>query len=227
MYLLKKGLHFLLLMFPLVANADLQYCNRTTIDLFSAVGEYVNGDYISTGWFLLTPNRCRIVLQKRLDHDEYWVFAVNDEKNYKTDGDEDFCVVGGKAFDKLNRDKCNDTGHRSEEFATIYVGYNEHYRVDFLGGENDTSASVSATRSLDTDSGSGDGTVGGGSCTQSTIEMCGDPSGHVYATWTVPNLSDAQVYSDLRDQLNYSGFLGVPNDDLQELVWTLRYLQGR
>ena len=216
--------YLLLAFFPFShsAFADLQYCNRTNIELFAAVGEYLDGDYVSTGWFRLSSDRCRIVLRKKLNRNEYWAFAINSDKNYKTRGDEDFCVIGGKAFNKLNRNDCSASNRRTEEFYTFQTYYNEDYRVDFLGSAGDTSAGIETSSTLDNDrSGGPENRVGGGSCTQSTIQMCGDPSGRVYATVTVPNLSSAQVRNHIINELNYSGFQGTPHDIQQYFLWLL------
>ena len=165
---------FGLLALPVSVIADLQYCNNTDIELLAAVGEFDNEKYMSTGWFFLPPQSCRIVLRKQLSYEIYWAFAVNPEKSYKTAGTEKFCISNREDFNQLNRtDNCDNSHQQREAFVPIQVYYSENYRVDFLGKEGDISAAVTSTREIDNRSANGgpwneEQDIGGGPWSESS-----------------------------------------------------------
>ena len=187
-----------LLTFSYTAFADLQYCNRTNIELFAAVGEYFDADYVSTGWFRLASDRCRIVLRKKLDRDEYWASQSTRTRTTRQEVTKSFAL----SEERHSISWTEVTVVRVIGVRRTFTNF-EHTTMRiialiFLGAAGDMSADIDTDSTLDNDrSGGPENRVGGGSCTQSTIQMCGDPSGHVYATVTVPNLSSAKVRNDV------------------------------
>ena len=177
-----------------LAHADLQFCNKTDIKLHGAVGEYDDGNQLSTGWYPLNPDKCKVVIGGDLTDDEYWAFAINSDEDYETDGVEKHCVMNKKAFNGLAENDCSGNDRRKELFLTIDRDHRSSIRVDFK-----PSNKTETHDKLDTSYADSVGkTTAGGSCTASYNKVCGDPDARAIAATIVP--VDSRQFYEVSDR---------------------------
>lgn len=101
------------------ARAELNFCNSTPLTVQTALGEPVEGKWLSEGWWSLKPGECATVLAGNLKNRYYYAFAETPGSKWKWTGDTPFCIRYGSAF-TLWDDSCGADDYRN--FIKIDTG---------------------------------------------------------------------------------------------------------
>jgi uncharacterized membrane protein len=102
------------------AEARLTVCNRSAGAAQVALGRYNGSDWMSEGWWTITPGACADVITAPLDARYYYLYAT-DSREGTWDGQKAFCTVGRK-FSIVSRARCADRGFDRKGFFQIDTG---------------------------------------------------------------------------------------------------------
>jgi uncharacterized membrane protein len=117
-------LFFALLSQP--ASAALNVCNKTARDARVAVGRFDGTDWMSEGWWTVTPAKCTTVVTGPLKARYYYLYAV-DGGSGSWDGARQFCLGTADKFQAVGRTNCIGRGMDRKGFFRIDTGDKPDY----------------------------------------------------------------------------------------------------
>lgn len=125
--------HIVLLLFGVSVapvNAELKFCNKTPIELWTSVGYLKNGKWFSEGWWKSSPGSCKTPIGGNLTNRYYYHRTENKAFNKSWGGDNRFfCVHPTKVFGPTRHGNC-PSGFNEAEFNTIDVGNRNSYTLN-------------------------------------------------------------------------------------------------
>lgn len=120
-----------LLLLPVVttiARADFRVCNTTQEVIAVAVGYRAPSGWISEGWWLVGPTRCKAVINGELSSRFYYLHAEDTKKIGSWDGPVNMCVKDGEF--KINGvSDCFARGFQKSGFQEIDTGSQTSWMV--------------------------------------------------------------------------------------------------
>lgn len=102
------------------ANAGLHFCNRTGEVQSVAVGYEQNGQWVSEGWWNISPGNCATTLNYDLPN-VYYYFRVKSNGRAWTDEGYYFCTAT-QAFTIYGDTNCERRGYYRRGFREVNVG---------------------------------------------------------------------------------------------------------
>lgn len=103
------------------AWADFKVCNQTVRPMKVALGRFNGTDWMSEGWWTISPRKCRAILSGKLDARYYYLFASNGGAG-SWDGNKSFCVATGNTFQAIGRGSCAARGFDRKGFFEVDTG---------------------------------------------------------------------------------------------------------
>jgi uncharacterized membrane protein len=100
------------------AQAELNLCNKTNSQVFTAVGFQENGRWVSSGWWTLDPEECKTVISGNLKNKYYYVHGQTPERNLVWGDSYEYCVTQ-QPFNSIPKGNCSE---RSERFFQVDTG---------------------------------------------------------------------------------------------------------
>jgi uncharacterized membrane protein len=124
------------------AQADLQFCNKTSYVLDLALGLEQGGAAATRGWFRVDPGACKTVLQGALEAEKVYVharaLAAYGASPLPQAGHADFCIADGSNFVIAAARACNSrSGQRLVRFSQIKPSQTGENLTAYLGEEAD------------------------------------------------------------------------------------------
>lgn len=118
------------------ASAELRFCNQSDSQMLTAVGFKENGRWVSSGWYTIDPEDCRVVLSGNLRSRYYYAHAHTPSRAREWGNGYTFCVTN-RAFNSLPDGNCSE---RTEEFSQVdtqnYTSYTWNFTCDSCDAEN-------------------------------------------------------------------------------------------
>ena len=105
---------------PVTASAGLEICNETSVKHTVAVGYKDGEDWVSEGWWNISPGSCATPLQDDLKSRFYYYRTVASGRDFQDDNIA-FCTVD-KVFTIVGDDDCTARGYEQSLFAKIDTG---------------------------------------------------------------------------------------------------------
>lgn len=119
-YLRHAAVAALVTLTPVAGWAGLEICNETSIKQTVAVGYKDGEDWVSEGWWNITPGYCATPLQDDLKSRYYYYRAVASGRDFQDDNIA-FCTVP-KVFTIVGDADCIERGYEQSLFAKIDTG---------------------------------------------------------------------------------------------------------
>ncbi len=113
-----------------------QFCNRTAIELYAAMGYTEGSDWQSFGWWSLDPGTCTKTLKDGLPAEQIYTYAVGytqDGDTLEWGGDYPLCAAD-RAFEIAGNDDCESRGYTTVGFQRINTegrsGWSQSFVMD-------------------------------------------------------------------------------------------------
>jgi uncharacterized membrane protein len=106
------------------ARADgFELCNRAQVEMWSAIGFLLDGQWQSQGWWHLKPGACARALSGDLQTGNryYYVFAENKQRGKEWTGPHSFCVHESSAFNAIGSQSCAGRGYSTRGFIQVDI----------------------------------------------------------------------------------------------------------
>jgi uncharacterized membrane protein len=103
------------------AQAWYKICNKTKSSVDAAFGYQKDGDWVSEGWWNISPGKCKTVYSGDLEKQKYYFYAESTDGDYEWDGDYPFCTID-KEFTIVGDTNCKSRGYKSKKFREVDVG---------------------------------------------------------------------------------------------------------
>lgn len=101
------------------ARAEFTLCNKTDSQVITAVGFKEKGKWVSSGWWTLDPEECKVAIGGDLKNKYYYVHGHTVERNIVWEESHTFCVKYGQVFNSIPNSNCSDG---SEKFFQVDTG---------------------------------------------------------------------------------------------------------
>jgi len=123
------------------AQADLQFCNKTSYVLDLALGLEQGGAAATRGWFRVEPGQCKVALQGALEAEKVYMharaLAAYGPSPLPQTGHADFCVADSNFIIAAAKTCNNRSGQRVVRFSQIKPSESEQGLTAYLGEEAD------------------------------------------------------------------------------------------
>jgi len=110
------------------AEAGLHFCNHTRQTLSVAVGYEQNGQWVSEGWWNVSPGNCATTLAYELPNRHYY-FRVKSGGRAWSDEGYTFCTTS-QAFTIYGDTNCERRGYFTRGFREVNVGESYDHTVN-------------------------------------------------------------------------------------------------
>lgn len=122
-------LYFILLFFfTTPALADLKVCNDTDNTSGVAVGFIDNNEWVSEGWWHISPSDCSTVIEGDVQHKDYYLFAEDQETREIWAGEIYLCTSNIE-FKIRGNNNCYVRGFEKSGFFKINTNNNTNWQV--------------------------------------------------------------------------------------------------
>ena len=105
---------------PEGAEAGLNVCNKSAETVRAALGRFDGKDWMSEGWWSISPRTCSRLVTKPLDARYYYLFATDGAAG-TWEGGTMFCTSTGR-FAIEGRGRCTRRGYDRKGFFRIDTG---------------------------------------------------------------------------------------------------------
>ena len=119
--------------------AGYQFCNRTGIELYAAMGYTEDDAWRTEGWWALAPGTCTKAINDALPSEQIYTYAIGYQPNgdqIEFDGDYPLCV-GDQAFEIVGNVDCESRGYVTMGFERVETegnsGWVQEFRIDSSG----------------------------------------------------------------------------------------------
>lgn len=123
------------LVVPAPATADFMVCNKTKSRVGIAVGHQKDENWITEGWWNLTPGDCDAILPGDLDGRYYYIFARDWDKGGDWGGATPMCTQT-KVFTIEGVEDCASRGFDTSGFYEIDTGEEKTWTVQLTEPED-------------------------------------------------------------------------------------------
>ena len=116
-----RFLPFIVLTFALAARpaeAGLTVCNKGKHPAKVALGRFDGRDWMSEGWWNVTPGACSDLIKTPLDARYYYLYGTDNAAGV-WDGGTAFCIASGDKFSIKGRADCTRRGYDRKRFFQI------------------------------------------------------------------------------------------------------------
>ena len=99
-------------------------CNETDFLVWAAIGQQIEGDLVSTGWFRLDPDTCTKAIKDKLANNVFYTYAEaqgTGGKRIAWGGPHMMCTMDNR-FTIVGRDDCEKRGFRRTGFERVETG---------------------------------------------------------------------------------------------------------
>ena len=121
---------FLSVFWAVPVKASLKFCNKTPIELWTAVGYLQSGKWFSEGWWKTSPGGCTTPIVGQLNNRYYYYRTQNASfRKYWGGGNYSFCVHPTKRFGPTGSNNC-PRGFRMEKFNQIDIGNRKSHTLN-------------------------------------------------------------------------------------------------
>ena len=103
---------------PGPALAEFAVCNQSIDVINVSVGQQIDGEFQTEGWWTIGANQCADVIRNPLDSHFIYVFATDVFGQEVLNGSTPMCV-GVKGFTIKGDDSCWERGYRQERFFEV------------------------------------------------------------------------------------------------------------
>ncbi|MCO6382629.1 DUF1036 domain-containing protein [Oceanicola sp. 502str15] len=100
------------------ARAEFAVCNQSFDVINVAIGQLVDSQFQTEGWWTIGTNQCANVIKNELNNRYIYVYATDVFGQPILDGSVSMCIAA-KAFEIEGIESCWDRGHRAAMFHEV------------------------------------------------------------------------------------------------------------
>jgi uncharacterized membrane protein len=109
------------------AQAGLEVCNKADVPARVALGRFDGTAWRSSGWWVIEPRACKLLLSGPLDARYYYLYGTDGGAGTWS-GDTFFCTQEGKSFDIPGRNRCAARNYDRKGFFVIDTGNEPNWK---------------------------------------------------------------------------------------------------